>query len=155
MNITCKSQTRRLASRLTLICIVLAAATLLGCSANSASVHGKVTFKGQPVTGGTLTFLPLADDNKEPGKSAVGIIQPDGTFIVGTYRSADGTVHGRHQVLYSPPVIELPPGKTLKVGQAMPRSPYDGLVPLQKQVEIKPGSNSLDIELIALFPGVK
>src|SRR5262249_7863155 len=42
-------------------------------------VQGKVTYKGQPVPRGTITFQPDA------GQPATGEIQPDGSYRLGTY----------------------------------------------------------------------
>ena len=72
-----------------------------GCGPSSASsvgvptspVQGKVTYKGQPLTKGRVIFEP---DGK--GKEAFGDIQPDGTFVLTTYKKDDGAVLGNHRV---------------------------------------------------------
>lgn len=123
--------------------ILLFMAVSTGCSGRS-SVSGKVVYKGKAVTGGHVSFLPLGTEgNKHPGKAGVGEVKEDGSFTI-----AEGAVLGQNKVLYSAPVIELPPGKDLKEGQIAPQSPFAGLAPKQTEVEIKSGSNTIEIELV-------
>jgi hypothetical protein len=56
--------------------LALAALTLAGCGRPGGSVSGKVTYKGQSLTGGTVTFLG-ADD-----RVAWSPIEPDGTYTI-------------------------------------------------------------------------
>ena len=82
----------------------LCAATLTavaGCGPDNglhlAKVHGKVTYKGQPITYGTIMFEP--DNSKGTnGPSAVGSITSDGSFTMSTEESGDGAVVGSHRV---------------------------------------------------------
>jgi hypothetical protein len=55
-------------------------------------VTGKVTYKGQPVPKGTITFQP------DQGQAAVGEIQPDGTYQLSTFSQGDGAVAGHHRI---------------------------------------------------------
>jgi hypothetical protein len=79
-------------------------APLWGCGATGSGtthatlipVKGKVTYKGQPVTKGTVKFEP--DD---VGRPAVGKLQSDGTFVLGTYQEGDGVIAGHHLVSIS------------------------------------------------------
>ncbi len=76
-------------------------ACMAGCgSANGlqlAKVRGKVLFKGEPVTGGTVLFEP--DTSKgTTGPAAAGSISKDGTFVLSTEESGDGAVVGYHRV---------------------------------------------------------
>lgn len=57
-----------------------------------APVAGSVTFNGQPVSEGTVTFFPTA------GRAALGKIQADGTFRLTTYDEGDGALLGEHRV---------------------------------------------------------
>ncbi len=86
----------------TFIGIAAAAAlmgTSLGCSSGAAAlpslipVKGKVTFKGQPLTKGVITFQPDGY-----GRKARGEIQAGGTFVLTTEKEGDGVVAGHHQV---------------------------------------------------------
>lgn len=61
-------------------------------------VKGSVMFKGKPLTGGTVRFEP-----EDGGREAAGNIEPDGTFTLTTFESADGAVTGKHRVAVDPP----------------------------------------------------
>lgn len=128
-------------------CLALALATT-GCGGPTASVSGTVTYNGKPVTGGDLNFSPIANGEKEPGKPAAGVIGADGTYRLGTFSSGDGAVVGKHRVTYFPPVLNPVEGKATRRGEAVPRSGFEGLVPKEAEVEVKPGSNKIDIELV-------
>jgi hypothetical protein len=56
-------------------------------------VQGKVTYKGQPVPRGTVTFQPDA------GPPATGEIQADGSYRLGTFGAGDGAILGHHRVM--------------------------------------------------------
>jgi hypothetical protein len=56
-------------------------------------VQGKVTYQGQPVPKGTITFQPAG------GRPAVGEIQPDGTYHLSTFGEKDGAIPGAHKVM--------------------------------------------------------
>ena len=63
-----------------------------------APVQGRVTLNGQPLTQGTVTFVPDTSRGTE-GPIATGTIQPDGTYELSTAREAgDGAVVGFHCV---------------------------------------------------------
>ena len=74
------------------ICIfslfVLAA---VGCS-DHAKVTGKVTFQdGSPLTAGEVVF-------EQEAFQAIGKIKPDGTYVMGSYGTADGLPPGTYKV---------------------------------------------------------
>ncbi|NLF72329.1 MAG: hypothetical protein GX575_25115 [Candidatus Anammoximicrobium sp.] len=128
--------------------------TLLGCGGGGAptgKVSGKVTADGKPVTSGSLTFAP-ADGTV--GKPAIAAVKADGSYTLSTYASGDGAVVGRHKVLYSPgssesgqQEVQIPePGKH---DEAKPAEvPFSGLVPKEAEVEVKAGTNEINIELV-------
>lgn len=125
---------------------LLAGACLLfvaGCGSSANSVTGKVTFQGQPVTGGNITLVPEAGG----GKPAAADIQADGMFTMKPGSDTGGAVTGRNRVMYSAPVMELPAGTELQPGQRPPMSPFEGLRPKTEIVEVKSGKNSIEIEL--------
>jgi len=74
-----------------------------GCSASSSlntiPVEGRVTYKGQPVTHGTVTFMPRDAAEGTPRRPATGAIQSDGTYRLGTLSPEDGAVPGEYQVV--------------------------------------------------------
>jgi hypothetical protein len=73
-----------------------------GCGASKGEmspllpVKGKVTYKGQPVTKGTVRFEPDGY-----GRPATGHLQSDGSFVLGTNNEGDGVVAGEHRVSIS------------------------------------------------------
>lgn len=77
--------------------IVAAAFVLIaGCGGNENGTYpvtGKVTWEGQPVTEGTVTFLSL-----EQGRPASGTIQPDGTYSLHSFSDNDGAKPGQYSV---------------------------------------------------------
>src|SRR5437588_13099655 len=79
---------------------------LPGCSSGptKGEVHGKVTFKGQPVKEGTVTFL-----NTKEGGGAEAQIGKDGTYAV-----QGGAVVGDYVVEIKPlmHIVDTDPGKT-------------------------------------------
>lgn len=129
----------------------LAVAALLfltGCGPQSSSISGKVTYQGQPVTGGSITLLPVGASGAESsGKPAAANVQADGTFTMAPGSDAGGASPGQNRVVYSAPVTELPAGVELQPGQSPPASPFAGLRPTNETVEVKAGKNSLEIEL--------
>jgi hypothetical protein len=123
---------------------------LAGCGGGrTAAVSGKVTYQGKAVTGGSLTFTPVAaSGDREPGKPGSAEVQPDGRYVVGTYSRGDGAVIGPHRVSYAPPVLPYPDGKEPKPGESPPSSGYEGLVPKTAEVEVRAGTNTIDVELV-------
>lgn len=126
----------------------LALSLLVGCGSSSGKgrVTGKVTAAGQPVTGGSITFAPLAAPTAgaEGGaRPATGRVAEDGTFTLSTDEDGDGALLGRHSVVYAPPsaATETPDPRT-------PPSPYFGLVPKEREVEVKEGTNEVNVELV-------
>jgi hypothetical protein len=117
---------------------------LAGCGSSVNSVAGKVSYQGQPVTGGSITLVPEAGG----GKPAAANVQGDGTFAMAPGSDAGGAITGQHRVLYSAPVVELPAGTELKPGQSPPASPFDRLKPKTEIVNIQAGKNEIDIELV-------
>ncbi len=79
--------------------IVLLAGSGCGSQSNQAVFSGKtlpvkgiVTYKGKPLTRGTVRFEPDA------GREAQGKIGPDGTFTLTTFQPGDGAQPGIHRV---------------------------------------------------------
>jgi hypothetical protein len=83
--------------------LVVAAAVLAGCGGDPdlpklGKVSGTVTYKGQPVTKGLVTFVPAGGAGAQTGQSATGEIQEDGSFTLSTFEDGDGAVLGEHIV---------------------------------------------------------
>lgn len=104
MNIGARKQTAQRGRCVTWQLLLLCAAfnyVLPGCGpagqVKTYPVKGRITFEGKPmVGGGGISLIPLAD---QPGKTAGGTIQPDGTYVLGTYKDADGSMAGEFRVV--------------------------------------------------------
>ena len=137
--------------------IALMALTILtaavGCGGRDmANVHGQVTYRGGPVTSGTLVFSPIpANEKMEPGKSATGDIQPDGRFQLSTHRLHDGAIVGRHRVRYVRS-LEDDERKTDSAARAV--TTYANLtLPDDLEVDVLSGQdNEINIELVKRAP---
>jgi hypothetical protein len=105
----------RALAQLHLAAALSALAVVGGCGGPSfdvAPVRGLVTVDGKPMPQGRVMFAPLArEGTAEVGKPAYGVIQPDGTYVLGTFDDDDGAVVGEHWItIYSaPPYVERPP----------------------------------------------
>lgn len=72
-----------------------------GYELDTARVSGRVTLDGEPLSAGYVMVLPAK------GRTARGSIQPDGTFVLGSYGKSDGAQLGEHPVVVAPiPVDE-------------------------------------------------
>jgi hypothetical protein len=82
------------------VLLVAAVPVGAGCSGNGlhlAKVHGKVTYKGEPVRKGTVFFMP--DESKGTvGPPAVGTITTDGSYVMSTETAGDGVIVGAHRI---------------------------------------------------------
>jgi hypothetical protein len=64
----------------------------------TAKVTGMVTLDGKAFTeGGTVMFEPA-----QQGKMATGVVRPDGSFEMTTYKMGDGAIVGKHRVAITP-----------------------------------------------------
>jgi hypothetical protein len=122
--------------QITLVCFTFTL-MLVGCGPSISPVTGTVTYKGEPVKGGTLIFSPVGE-----GTAATGTVQDDGTYVLKTDTS-NGAQVGKVKVTYSAPGGEASTDPK-KQGIA---SPYVGLVPKTPEIEVKSGANTIDIEL--------
>lgn len=83
---------------ISIFCLALLSG-LAGCGGSTnpptVAVGGTVTFKGEPLTSGTVRFNP-ADPQK--GRPAEGQIEKDGRFTLSTYKQGDGALAGEYGV---------------------------------------------------------
>jgi hypothetical protein len=128
-----------------IVTCILLAPLLAGCRPSYklevAPVSGTVRCNGNLVKEGNVLFTPIPPDDANraaSGKSAYGVIRPDGTYILTTYDKEDGALIGQHHVrVYKPDPeddeqIVVDPfvcGDTVLL------------------VEVKPGENVLDLNL--------
>ncbi len=145
-------------ARLALLLPLAVAVALVGCSANkapSAKATGKVTYKGQPVTGGSMQFFP------KEGGSYSAVLKSDGTYQATQLPTGEMTVtvetesanknrempsYGGKKTMSSPP----PPGVKLGGGDNVyVKIPHKYADPKTSdlKVTIKSGNNPHDFEL--------
>ena len=82
-----------------------------GCGSDGGApptvkVHGQVTCDGQPLTQGTVSFLPV-DKTLRP---ATGELDAQGRYELSSFRAADGAMPGEYKVV----VVSLKSGPTLE-----------------------------------------
>jgi hypothetical protein len=112
-----------------------------------APTTGVCNCDGEPMSAGLIILNPIRDPEvngtkAQIGKPAVGVIQPDGTFVMSTYGKEDGAVIGKHSVYLNLASLE-------EDDPEQPcRKAAKGIV-----VEIGPGDNLLDIDLAAADSG--
>jgi hypothetical protein len=120
-------------------------------------VKGKVNFEGKPmVGGGAISFVPI---NDQKGKTAGGVIKPDGTYELGTYREADGSMAGEFRVTIFQETAQeqvATPDGTAPAAASKPDVPQvdriplvymnDRETPLKATVEAKP-DNEISFDL--------
>ena len=124
---------------------MLMAAGLAGCKFGppTGEVRGKVTFKGNPVTEGTITFL-----NPSGGGNGEAQIGKDGSYEV-----RGGLTVGDYIVLVTPPLhlVDTDPGKTPPslVEKPAPNIPqkYRGQGSSPLRVKIEKGKNEHDFDM--------
>jgi hypothetical protein len=109
---------------------------LTGCGDSTmAPVKGRVTCNGKAVAQASIVFAPVPrfEGDKEPGRSATGFTEPDGTYVLSTHKPLDGALVGKHLVTVSLDDAN-PAGRICKRSK-------------QYTLEVKPGDNELNLEL--------
>jgi hypothetical protein len=151
----------RRTSAAAVIAATVAIASVVGCSEDDGigaryHVGGLVKYKGEPVTRGTVTFVP---DDKGAGRTATGDIQSNGSYTLTTATASDGALPGKYRVSIS--AVEIDGSVTEgKVGgmyrvDILAKAPRKVLVPLKYgdpytsglTAEVKPESNTRDFDL--------
>jgi hypothetical protein len=134
----------------------------IGCGPNDGlgkrfPVSGKVTYKGQPLTSGTINFLP---EDPNTGRPAVGEIQPDGSFQLTTQTPGDGAMGGKYKVSISAYEVDKSQGASPPQGGvadqvAVARAQRKSLIPEKYSATdvsglaatVGPGSTSFQFDL--------
>jgi hypothetical protein len=102
--------------------LVLVAMVLhVGCGGNlpqTIRVSGRVTFDGkEPVSPGTVYFLPVEAGEGFPSRPATGDYGTDGRFAATTFEKGDGLMPGKYimhlESWESPPGMDGTPGKSV------------------------------------------
>lgn len=120
--------------------------SVTGCSGDPlGTVHGKVTYKGEPApVGATIAFVSAS------GAAGSGNIGADGTYSV----TASLPV-GIYTVIISPPANVLSPAEAMRASQPggvtdkYPNIPpkYRAAATSNSSLEIKPGKNEYNLNM--------
>jgi hypothetical protein len=139
-------------------CLALPMAT--GCGGPGGpqgKVHGKATYQGKPINGGsTVSFL------SESGGAAAGKVEADGSYQLRSM-NGDNIPAGKYKVLISPPALpDRTPEEAMKasmpaeIGKNSVKGPVaDPTIPDQYRAitttplsyEVKQGDNEINLEL--------
>lgn len=127
--------------------MVVGAIVCVGCSDSyqqeTATVRGTITLDGQPLTSGSVMFVP------DKGRGALAPIEADGTFTLGTYGDFDGAIVGRHKIAVYPPQAAgernvAPPG-----ARPIPQR-YQSSETSQLEADVKAGEdNFVELKLVS------
>jgi hypothetical protein len=133
---------------------------LIGCSPGGelpkvAKVKGKVTRKGQPVSGGEVVFTPVAGMGGQTGQVATGQIRPDGTYTLTTFNTGDGAILGTHKVTVTVraaedmrKINEMPGGAiAYKLPKSQVPDKYSSVATTPLTYTVQDGENEINIEL--------
>lgn len=136
-------------SRSLLAVILFVCLTAIGCGGTNTDlpsttpVTGKVTYQGQPVSNGLVTFHP--SDGSKPASGQTG---KNGDFTLSTFERGDGAVFGKHKVT----IVAYPEGQDVSIVPAdkltytVPKK-YVNEATTSLEVEVKKGSNDIALEL--------
>lgn len=144
--------------------LAVAAAIVVGCGGDTGKpklgrVSGKVTYKGQPVTKGIVSFVPSGGPGAETGQAATGEIGPDGEYTLTTFDKGDGAVLGEHKVLVQSreddpslsgggmPIPDSRGNFNIKPPKYLVPQKYETADQTPLRFTVKEGSNSYNIEL--------
>src|SRR5262249_48096067 len=125
-----------------------------GCGgrAKLGRVSGRVTYKGEPVPNGAITFLP-----DESGPPATGTIGPDGTYTLVTPDVGDGAVLGKHKVMITALRVGPARGAEAKDPRPPPIIPprFGNTSTSGLPAEVREGANTIDFHLTDDMPPKK
>jgi hypothetical protein len=140
---------------LTVVC-----AFFSGCSGDPnmpvlGKVHGKVTYKGQPVTSGRILFTPIEGKGAASGQNATGEIASDGSYEMTTFNTGDGAILGQHIVTVTVPQKGFEdigkPDESGRIKYVLPKSitpsKYASVDKSPLRCTVREGNNPFDIEL--------
>jgi hypothetical protein len=153
--------TRPVRPIITVLAVLSFAWTACGCGDNLKPryrVSGKVTYKGQPVAKGTISFSPL----DQAGEGAYGEVVA-GSYSLTTYTPGDGAVPGRYRVSIASADVVTPqaafdtnPNATPEAAVAKAQRTAKHHIPVKYAspdasgltAEVKATSNTLDFDLV-------
>lgn len=123
--------------------VAVLAVCLGGCGGKGTyPVQGQVVYHdGTPATDleGYMVSMDLPDEKV----GASGVVQPDGSFRVGTFADDDGALPGKYRVALTPP--EAPVDRPTPKPKIAAK--YGALASSGLEVEVKPESNNVTLQV--------
>lgn len=140
-------------SRVVVASLAAALLALAGCSSENPETYkviGKIVYDGQPVKSGVVQLLPEGG-----GNSAIGNLQPDGTFQLTTFKQNDGACPGTYTVTIQAmpeedaddPMSGLPGMEFAGSGKPPVPLKYENPETSDLKVNVNKGENSLELVL--------
>ena len=77
--------------------LVACSLTFTGCGGNLVTVKGKVTLDGEPLSGATVSFVPMGQGSDKLG-TPIGLTDDSGIFYLTTRDQHDGAMPGEYKV---------------------------------------------------------
>jgi hypothetical protein len=117
---------------------------VIGCGkSQNATVSGIVTYDGQPLSTGAVTFQPVA-----PGPLAIGDIRNDGAYTLRT-GDATGLSAGEYQVtvVATGPMPEATPSNPMPLPELLIPARYGDVSTSGLKYTVERGENRIDIAL--------
>lgn len=137
----------------TIACLTVIAVGMGGCGKEKrpehwgALVQGKVTFDGEPLNGGTITFIPLTPE-EEGGRPGIARLEADGSYWIGNANpdKPKGLKPGKYKVTFLA-MTPLPNGTSNPIAEL--RIPEELTDSRKTPIEctVTPGDHHLDFEL--------
>lgn len=127
--------------------VAVSAGILAGCGGDGreprAKVIGTITYKGKPLSGASISFLPETNG----WRSGIGKTDAAGKFVLGSYDPDDGAPVGKCKVAISlrGPSKKLPKG----AGEAFNDMIMDAGDPLIPLKYFKPETSKIEVEVVA------
>lgn len=123
------------------LCAVVALC-LAGCGGKPATVDGTVTLDGEPISKGSVSFVPSSG-----GQQAFGVVESDGSYSLST-NSSSGLELGNYQVrVVAREMIKSDEGFAPMQGDYIVPKRYANHATSGLSFEIKSGRNKIDLEL--------
>lgn len=131
-------------TRILLLCSLSLALPLSGCGGTSgpelAEVSGTVTIDGKPAEGVRVNFMPDAG-----GRASSATTDADGSYTLAYSSESSGAVVGAHKVTITPPEPGVEADTAVTNEPLTDKSIPQEYLEMKKPVEVKAGSNTIDL----------
>jgi hypothetical protein len=135
--------------------VLLTTVLVAGCGPSGPTtipIRGEVIYNGQPLKEGTVVYLP---NGSGEARQASGRIQPDGSFVLTTFKNSDGVVPGEYDIVvyaYAPQAGNIPTRAEIEAAQEAGRPQRQMIIP---EKYTNPGSSGLSDKVDSDHSGFK